>query len=571
MNLTWHIAKKDLRRLRVHLLLWTVLLASQVFVSFRLLSTRSVDYTWFTETGMMLNLLEAVGMAVSFIIAAALVLDDPLVGTDLAWVTRPISGGRLLRAKLIATLLSLVLLPILVWMPWWFYCRFDLGGMAEAAVRVLGLQALAVIPGFVLASLVGRTGRFVLFSVLLVVALVVALMNLLAWGGYLAVSPELWLCRLLLAAAVLACSGVVVVGRQYLTRRLASSAGVLAAGVVLAGVIVACWPWNLADLRPVSREQVAGSERITGEITEARVTALDTTAPENNGISIGILFTGVPDEVSLSSGVADVELRWPDGRVAAARHLPVRPGRASRWTEDNEESSVRLALGLVPGHDWLHHWDPETNAKQDEITEAWHQRVIKAGEQWVDRSHQRGSARLYLTLAVTPEVAARVEAEPPACAISVRVGIKKPDVLLEMPLKGDTWTAQKGARVHLLNISPHIWRDVNQVQGKAYLATLVAASAPGLGGLSLHTVDRLHGMTNFQGRTYSFSVVPVAGNIEGLYFDVRDARLWRTDKWVEAPGWPDSASLVALTYRDVGGFNRDFHTDRLTIGSGGGD
>jgi hypothetical protein len=61
-------------------------------------------------------------------------------------------------------------------------------------------------------------------------------------------------------------------------------------------------------------------------------------------------------------------------------------------------------------------------------------------------------------------------------------------------------------------------------------------------------------------------VIPVATNIEGLYFSIADPMMWRTDKWIESPGWQKSATLVAVTYQDIGGFNREVHADRLVIG-----
>jgi hypothetical protein len=563
MNLTWHIVKKDLVRMRLPVLVWAVFLSVQVVVSDRLLSIRSVDYTWFANMGMLLNLLAAVGLLASFILAAALVLDDPLAGPDPSWVTRPISGGRLLRAKLLWAVLVFGLIPVLLWVPWWLYCDFTLGEMVYAAGRVLCVQASAVISGFVLASLAGQAGRFVLFSVLVLAASLVAVMNFVTWTGAQALGADLLQTRLLLATGLLLVAGAAVVGRQYLTRRLVSSAALLTVGVILAGSIVLWWPWNLVNLRPENGTQMARSEGITAEIHEVRVAALgNTTGPENIGVLFQVLFKGVPDDVSVASGQADLELRWPDGTSLQRSSLRMRP---DYWSDQNERAAVLTVLGVSLKHDWLNHWDPETEAKHAAIIAAGRPRTGAEGRYWREQQFQPGTARLTLTLAVTDEMAAKISAEHPACAIFAHFTIRKPALLIEMPLKGDTWAAGNGARLHVLNLSPNTWRGMNHEPVKVFLTTVVAASAPDLTGLSLYTVDRTHGTATFQGRTSSFSAVSVAAASEGLYFSVLDPRLWRTDQWVDAPGWLESARLAALTDRDVGGFDREFHLDRITI------
>jgi hypothetical protein len=569
MNLTWHIVKKDLVRMRLHLLLWAVLLGSQVFVSGRLLSIRSVNLTWFTGTGMLLNLLAAVTLIICFIMTAALVLDDPLAGADMFWVTRPISGGRLLRAKLIAAVLMFGLLPVLFWLPWWLYCDFSAGEVGRAAARVLCVQALAVVPAFTLASLVGQTGRFVLFSALVAVAAWVALLNFVTWGGYQILSPDLLQSRLLLAAGLSVAGGAMVVCGQYLARRFVPSVAILTIGAAAAAAIMLWWPWNFVNLRSENGEQMARSDRISAEIQEVRIAALaNTPGPEDIGVLIQILFKGVPDDVSVSSGLADVELRWPDGSSLRKSSLKM---VSNYWSDKNERSSVFKALGLPPEHLWLHHWDPETEAKHAELIEADRPRLVKLGNRWQEPKVRPGESRLTLTLGVTAEMATRITADPPACSVSARFVVARPAVLFEMPLKGDTWKAGGGARLHLLNLSPNSWRGVNHEPVRAYLTSGVSASAPGRDGLALYTVDRDHGTASFQGRTSSFSVIPVATNIEGLYFSVVEPRLWRTDKWVEAPGWLESSTLAAVAYDEIGGFNRAFHTDRLTITRDGGD
>jgi hypothetical protein len=101
MNLTWHIIKKDLRALRWPLLLWTLLIVMKLGAGALLLTADGTEGdSWILSLDAAAKILAALEV-LSFILVAALVQEDPLVGTTAFWVTRPISGGRLLRAKLL--------------------------------------------------------------------------------------------------------------------------------------------------------------------------------------------------------------------------------------------------------------------------------------------------------------------------------------------------------------------------------------------------------------------------------------------------------------------------------------
>src|SRR5262249_55528045 len=98
MNLTWHIVKKDLRALRWPIGVWFLCVVGKLGVGVALLNARGDEgITWFNQMDLLAKTL-AVGELLSFVLAAALVQEDLMVGTTAFWMTRPISGGRLLRA-----------------------------------------------------------------------------------------------------------------------------------------------------------------------------------------------------------------------------------------------------------------------------------------------------------------------------------------------------------------------------------------------------------------------------------------------------------------------------------------
>jgi hypothetical protein len=124
MNLTWHIVKKDLRALKWPLALWIFVIIAKLGIGVVLLNADGTEgVEWFNKMDALAKIL-GIFEFVSFVLTAALVQQDLLVGTTAFWMTRPISGGRLLRAKLLSIGLVFGLLPVLVTLPWWQGCGY---------------------------------------------------------------------------------------------------------------------------------------------------------------------------------------------------------------------------------------------------------------------------------------------------------------------------------------------------------------------------------------------------------------------------------------------------------------
>ena len=579
MNLTWHIIKKDLIRLRLLVLPWAVVLAGQVYVSCELLSPLSLDLNLFFEMGLFFNLLVLVGLVVTSLLVATLVLDDPLSGTTMFWVTRPITGGRLLVAKAVVAFLLFGLLPLLAWLPWWLYCSFGLHDLLRAAGFVLGIQAIAIIPAFALAALVDQIGRFLLYCLLLGFAVVVAFLQVASHTG---ISHELLLSRLLVVAGLLLLSSLVTLGRQYLTRRTVSAAAVVVGGIVLSVTVAMWWPVNLAGYWSDYRQPLAGADQITGGIEWADMSSYkDKQGIEVETVVIHLRFTGGLEDICLAGGMADVELRWPDGEKIRQQGLKLTENfgygpalfgssyffdAAPMYFWDIE--SVRRSLGLKPDETrFLHHWDPATRIKQTEMLAEMRERVKRRGDHFREpRDDQAVYANLYVTVSLTPIQAARVRTDPPACSISARIGARKPVVMLEIPLRSGAKMATNGGRLHVLGLN-RTRRIEQQLPRPDWInATVVTATAPGYGNdVYIYRVDRTHGTLNFMSSNAAIVALPMAANIACMPFGFPPPSLWRGDKWVEEPGWQDNAALAAVSLVDVGGFDRDFHTDRLAV------
>ncbi|HZZ19548.1 MAG TPA: hypothetical protein VFE25_09270 [Opitutaceae bacterium] len=139
MSLTWHIVRKDVTRLRWVILLWVVALAGEITLA-------AIQATLDAE-GHVLFYMAAWTFGNVFIpvIGYGLVMglqdDDPVTEGDSFWMTRPITGGRLLSAKaLLAALFCLV--PVAISVPFWLSHDFGLGALWKSSVHVLWRQVL---------------------------------------------------------------------------------------------------------------------------------------------------------------------------------------------------------------------------------------------------------------------------------------------------------------------------------------------------------------------------------------------------------------------------------------------
>ena len=163
MSLVWHIARKDLFRLRVILLLWAAVITARM--AFALLQSRAstdgamgfIVPAWIF--GSLFLPLLGVGLVMGVL------ADDAACDSDAFWITRPISGRQLLAAKLL-TLGLLSLIPPLLLVPWWWGQGYDVTLLAKAFLHTLQWQLVAVVLAAPVAALSASNGRYVTNAVL---------------------------------------------------------------------------------------------------------------------------------------------------------------------------------------------------------------------------------------------------------------------------------------------------------------------------------------------------------------------------------------------------------------------
>lgn len=243
MNLVWHLVRKDARRLVWPLGLWYALgLVHEILPSWFALDLL-IDRDAFAQQAAMMVSLDVARQLLGLILAAWLVLEDPLVGMRATWLTRPIGGGRLLAAKLLGAGLFLLVGPLLLSFPFWLSAGFGAGEMAAIALESVAWQLPLLLGSMAVATVSASGGAYLIRSVALLSGLLVWILLIGRVAAGDAQAGE----RALMAIALVLMAAPTVLVWQYLTRRLAR-AWVMAGGFFLVATLLQLfWPWGIPD------------------------------------------------------------------------------------------------------------------------------------------------------------------------------------------------------------------------------------------------------------------------------------------------------------------------------------
>lgn len=169
MSLTGQIIRKDLARLRLPLSLW-VLFVVGTTVGFGVWGAPGGDGDA-AQINHWIEGMNGAGIAtvlmqstVGALLAAVLLLEDRPGGTTAFWMTRPMSGGRMLSAKILGGVFALGLIPALALGVVWLGLGFSVREAFWAAVEHVGWQIVVTVPALAVMALGGGLGRFALVA-----------------------------------------------------------------------------------------------------------------------------------------------------------------------------------------------------------------------------------------------------------------------------------------------------------------------------------------------------------------------------------------------------------------------
>jgi hypothetical protein len=258
MTQTLHIFRKDLRRLRWWLAVWVLLLGIQTAstivgppLALRAAGVQMLLPQIDSFTGAIMALMLA-------LLVARLVHEEPLVGLDWFWVSRPYDWRSLLAAKLLLVVLAFVGLPFVTHVLVMAVFSANVADMARAMPSLVTADLRWALGWMVLAVLTRSLATFALALVSVLAALVLlmlATMSVVLWSVAGETPPDLSgpladVSGSIVAEAIFLVAAVGVIAYVYRNRRFFRTLFLAGAGLAAVAIAPMIWPWRFAAVWP---------------------------------------------------------------------------------------------------------------------------------------------------------------------------------------------------------------------------------------------------------------------------------------------------------------------------------
>ena len=256
MTLLWHLLAADLRRHRMALVGWQIVIGATSTLE-AISPLLGADDAVRASTGLLRNLLWLTELLFTALLVPMVIQTHSLVGSNAFWMTRPIRPHLLMASKAILLLGAMVGVPVVARIAVMALYHVPAGDILAVSVdstlyRTLWLTAVAVI-----ASLTPSVARFalVLGGVLIAVATVLAIATAVALAGIEHDTPTIGSMGVpdptteVVFVVLLIAGGVALLLVQYRMRARVRAVMVGAAGVAIAMGVAAVWPWPLLAQR----------------------------------------------------------------------------------------------------------------------------------------------------------------------------------------------------------------------------------------------------------------------------------------------------------------------------------
>jgi hypothetical protein len=349
MKLTWHIVRKDFRRLALPLALWLVLTTGHTLLLAAFWGDNQVSGEAFEGLRYYASSVGALILGVGFVLAAWLVMEDGLVSTQAFWSTRPISGGRLLAAKALGAILMFSVAPVLVLLPLWIGCRFSAYEIGCAAWQLASSQGLCSVAAFVIAAVTVNSRQFLIRTVgaAIILPTLSAVMADKLDGARAGLSPGVLVSQgwLVLATVFVAPLGVIM--HQYMSRFTGRSWAMGGLALMVIVTLPFTWKWDISELVQPSREADGAEEaeirNVKVSIENSRI-GPSTINPERRQIVLQGTVSGAPAGTYLEIQSSQAEWRVGDRRIAVPRFT-----RPSVQAGQRVPTTALQAVGLSVG------------------------------------------------------------------------------------------------------------------------------------------------------------------------------------------------------------------------------
>jgi hypothetical protein len=414
MSLVLHLLRWDVRRFRILLPSWLVLVAASAALE-GAWPALAVEVAARETAGIASNLIALAVVLLSVLLAALVVQEHPLAGTNAFWLTRPIPPWSLLAAKLILLSVTLIAAPVFADIVLMLVYRVPSAQIAAVAAQTAISWALWLGPIMMLAALTPNLARFALVVGGFLVGIVVFLMTMMAIlidrfdeeppmsGGSDIYDPTPGMVTtVLIIVAVIA---VLIV--LYRTRARARAVAIGIAGFAIAFGIGSAWPWPL--LSPRTETPAWASNPSMLQLSAAPETVhIDNTIrgfrdrpPLWRVVRASVRLSGIAPGWSADIGVRETSVQIKGGEALTSR-VPA--------------SRARLVAGGVP-------------AEHDEAV-----RQLLNVERLVDRSQQSKADSVIVLYARHPDLQ-RVAPATGTYDGRFRVSLTRHDIEAILPLR----------------------------------------------------------------------------------------------------------------------------------------
>jgi hypothetical protein len=568
MNLILHVVKKDLRRFWIPIALFAVVLAVNVAIG-ALLRWKgdSFDGETFDRLALYINFASVIRGIVIFVLVAAFVHEDPLVGTQAFWMTKPISGLRLLGAKALSFLLVFVLLLAFVNLPWWLACSFGWRDIGLAVWHTTAVSAMAAILALPFAVLTRAFARYL--AALLVTAVLIMVVSTMHFAATLKgppTPPGVFVTRFWLASGLAVIAVAALVVHQYRTRRFWPSLIFFAAAFATILSISVWWPWELS---PSWSSRKDFDPALTGQIEltahHVKLQYLNPTLSTYKAYAVSTSFTaiGVPKHDALLPLSSRQRWLWIDGtkldRAGSSRDRPgVFDQDVARLLGLREPVTdpawIRFMAEKYKAQGWK--WNPPSSTDPSETVPYWF--------------------TIHAIPSIPADLAQRLRDESAAYEFDGNFQLLQPALVLEEPLRvGKTiehaafgvsmrrsWMDEKrGLAVSLVE-----WTPASTMRALPPFGITESSFRPDISG-DLWLVNRSRGNFVPEGpaeyRRIDIAGVSVIRRV--AYFHPH--RHWdsATNKWIEDPDWFQDLSLAMFTLRPIATFHRHLKIAHLKV------
>jgi len=560
MKLVLHMVAKDLRRLRGWVIGWLTTLMVPVVIGVLLLRDEPTPDQW-NAYGVVLGAALGLQVVVAYLMTILLVQADRVVGTDAFWVTRPISGGRLLVSKLVTAGLVFVGGAVLLYGPWWLFCGSGVREILVAAVELLPPAAAVLVPAMLLGALTDSLGRALLWSLILAAVglMVPAFFSVVLSSSSARFGSDLALFFVVgCGATLLAMATAVAI--LYRTRRYTRWLVVPAAGLVVALLLGRFAPlvWRPADEPAEWRAERAAAVTVgfhNAYSGKGGSTRSNLGLERWDNVWVGFTLQGTAPDLVVEGVGARHRWAWEggahvgrDGRLNVLGTSGGFPMLGLKWLPPDQETV-----------DW---WREQRRPGR---ASTLGNPLTRRGEGfWVQANTQ-----------LPGSIAERLDRDPARYAGSLWLTLRRPTVLNEVPLQPGSWTrgAAQGMRV-------------GEVENREHAVVIRAVDTAPYSWMETYREWRQRGrwfgtrndrvfvlLNRGRGEYLSLNDRSRAFIVAGVQLTWRELtagglQVRRGDRWESRPGWMDDATVALVRAVPESVFRRDVNIDAMRVRRG---